>query len=125
VVLPLDSIWFAVLIMILAVICTAHYMSAPVFWALLILIIVVGLTLAIISMMNKRRQARQDASDEGMLLEYLHSHGLGGNLSELSVSLSMSEEKTLRLLGLLEEHGAIPKGSAHSFTAKPQEGSRN
>jgi hypothetical protein len=124
-VLPLDSLWLAVLIMILTIICTAHYMSAPVFWALLILIIVVGLTLAILSTMNKRRQARQDASDEGVLLEYLRSHGLGGNLSELSKSLSMSEEKTQRLLGLLEGQGAIPKGSAHSFTAKPQEGSRN
>jgi ABC-type multidrug transport system fused ATPase/permease subunit len=124
-VLALDSLWFAVLIMTLVVICTAFYLSAPVFWALLILIIAIGLTLTIISTINKRRQARQDASDEGMLLEYLHSHGLGGNLSELSVNLSMSEEKTQRLLRLLEEHGAIPEGSAHSFRAKPQDVSRN
>jgi len=124
-VLSLESIWFAVLILILAVICTARYMSAPVFWAVLILIIAIGLTLAIVSTINKRRQARQDASDEGMLLEYLRSHGLGGNLSELSKSLSMSEAKTQRLLGLLEEQGAIPKGSTHLFMAKPQGSGRN
>jgi len=116
-VLPLASVWFAVLILLLAIICTARYISAPVFWALLILVIATGLTLAIISTINKRRQARQDARDGGMLLEYLRSHGLGGNLSELSKSLGMSEERTQRLLGLLEEQGAIPKGSAHLFMA--------
>jgi hypothetical protein len=58
-VLPLDSLWLAVPIMTLVIICTARYMSAPVFWALLKLIIVVGLTLAIISTMNRGNKRKR------------------------------------------------------------------
>ena len=57
-VLPLDVVWFAVLILVLAVFCTAFLMSARVFWALILLTIVVGLALTILSMVNKRKREK-------------------------------------------------------------------
>lgn len=118
-VLPLDAIWFVVLILILAVFSTSYLMSARVFLILILLFLVLGLALSIISTLSKRRQGAREAGDEKMLLEYLHAHGLGGMLSELAQNMGMSEEKTLRLLRALEGRGAIPPGSAKIFTASP------
>ena len=118
-VLPLDGLWFAILILFLAVFSTAPLMSARVFLVLILVIIVVGLALTIVSMVFKRRRAPQDASDKAMLLEYLKTHGLGGNLLQLAESLGFSEDRTLKLLLLLEEEGAIPPGSSKVFTARP------
>jgi len=118
-VLPLEGLWFAILILFLAVFCTAPLMSARVFLVLILVIIVVGLALTIVSMVFKRRRAPQDASDKAMLLEYLKTHGLGGNLLQLAESLGFSEDRTLKLLLLLEEEGAIPPGSSKVFTARP------
>ena len=118
-VLPLDGLWFAILILFLAVFSTAPLMSARVFLVLILVIIVVGLALTIVSMVFKRRRAPQDASDKAMLLEYLKTHGLGGNLLQLAESLGFSEDRTLKLLLLLEEEGAIPPGSSKAFSASP------
>ena len=118
-VLPLGVLWFVVLILLLAVFSTAYLFSSRVFWILILLFLVFGLALTIISMLSKRRRGAQGAGDENTLLEYLRAHGLGGKLSELAQGMGMSEEKTLRLLGALEERGAIPPGSAKIFTASP------
>ncbi len=118
-VLPLDALWFVVLILLLAVFCTAPLLSARIFLILILLVIVIGLAVTIISMLSKRRRGAQDAGDENTLLEYLRSHGLGGKLSELAQGLGMPEEKTHRLLVALEERGAIPAGSAKLFAANP------
>jgi hypothetical protein len=118
-VLPLDALWFVVLILLLAVFCTAPLISARVFWILILLVIVLGLALTVISILSRRRRGAQDAGDENTLLEYLRSHGLGGKLSELAQSLGMPEERTLRLLLALEERRAIPAGSAKLFAATP------
>jgi|APFre7841882630_1041343.scaffolds.fasta_scaffold61496_1 uncharacterized membrane protein len=118
-VLPLDALWFVVLILLLAVFCTAPLISVRIFWILILLVIVLGLALTIISVLSRRRRGAQDAGDENTLLEYLRSHGLGGKLSELAQGLGMPEEKTHRLLLALEERGAIPAGSAKIFTANP------
>jgi flagellar basal body-associated protein FliL len=116
-VLPLDGLWFAILISFLAVFCTAPLMSARVFLVLILVIIVVGLALTIVSMVFKRRRAPQEASDKATLLEYLKAHGLGGNLLQLAESLGFSEDRTLKLLLSLEEEGAIPPGSSKAFSA--------
>jgi uncharacterized membrane protein len=118
-VLPLDALWFVVLILLLAVFSAAPLLSVRIFWILILLAIVLGLALTIISMLSRRRRGAQDAGDENTLLEYLRSHGLGGKLSELAQSLGMPEERTLRLLLALEERGAIPAGSARLFSANP------
>ena len=118
-VLPLDALWFVVLILLLAVFSTAPLISARIFWILILLVIVLGLALTVISMLSRRRRGAQDAGDENTLLEYLRAHGLGGKLSELAQSMGMSEEKALRLLLALEGRGAIPPGSAKIFTAGP------
>ena len=118
-ILPLDAIWFLILILLLAVFSTAPFLSVRSFWVLILLFIVLGLALTIISILSKRRQRAKEAGDENTLLEYLRSHGLGGKLSELAQSLGMPEDKTLRLLLALEEQGAIPAGSAKIFTASP------
>ena len=118
-VLPLDALWFVVLILLLAVFCAAPLISARIFWVLILLVIVLGLALTVISMLSRRRQGAQDAGDENTLLEYLRSHGLGGKLYELAQGLGMPEEKTHRLLRALEERGAIPAGSAKLFAASP------
>jgi uncharacterized membrane protein len=120
-VLPLDALWFVILILLLAVFSTAPLLSARIFWVLILLFIVLGLALTIISTLSKRRLRTQEAGDENTLLEYLRAHGLGGKLSELAQSMGMSEEKTLRLLVALEKRGAIPPGSARIFTASPQD----
>ena len=57
-VLPLDVVWFAVLILVLAVFCLAFLMSARVFWALILLIMVAGLALTIYSIVSKRRRQK-------------------------------------------------------------------
>jgi len=88
-VLPLDALWFVVLILLLAVFCAAPLISARIFWVLILLVIVLGLALTVISMLSRRRQGAQDAGDENTLLEYLRSHGLGGKLSELAQGLGM------------------------------------
>jgi uncharacterized membrane protein len=118
-VLPLDALWFVVLILLLAVFSAAPLISARIFWILILLVIVLGLALTVISMLSRRRRGAQDAGDENTLLEYLRSHGLGGELSELAQSLGMPEEKTYRLLLALEERGAIPAGSSKLFAANP------
>jgi len=121
VILPLDVIWFVILILLLAVFSTAPFLSVRIFWVLILLFIIFGLALTIISILSKRRQRAKEAGDENTLLEYLRSHGLGGKLSELAQGLGMPEEKTLRLLLALEERGDIPTGSAKIFTANPQD----
>lgn len=118
-VLPLDALWFVVLILLLAVFSAAPLLSARIFLILILLIIVLGLALTIISMLSKRRQGAPDAGDENALLEYLRSHGLGGKLSELAQNMGMPEERTLKLLLALEERGAIPPGSSKLFAASP------
>jgi len=118
-VLPLDALWFVILILLLAVFSAAPLFSVRVFWVLILLFIILGLAFTVISILSKRRQRAQDAGDENTLLEYLRSHGLGGKLSELAQSMGMAEDKTLRLLLSLEERGAIPAGSAKIFTSSP------
>jgi len=98
--------------------CLAPLISARVFWSLILLVIVLGLVLTIVSMINKKRRAKtQVASDETVLIEYLNSHGIGGDLSELAESLGIAEEKAFNLLLSLEEQGAIPAGSAEALIA--------
>ena len=117
-VLALDALWFGVLILLLAIFSLASLMSVRVWFALILVIIVVGLALTIVSMVNKRRKEKtQVASDETLLLEYLKSHGIGGNLSELAVGLGIAEDKALKLLLSMEEQGAIPTGSTKALGA--------
>ena len=119
-VLALDALWFGVLILLLAVFCMASLMSVRVWFALILVIIVVGLALTIVSMVNKRRKEKtRVVSDETMLLEYLKSHGIGGNLSELAQNLGFAEDKALKLLLSMEEQGAIPTGSTKALGASP------
>ena len=119
-VLALDALWFGVLILLLAVFCMASLMSVRVWFALILVIIVVGLALTIVSMVNKRRKEKtRVVSDETMLLEYLKSHGIGGNLSELAQNLGVAEDKALKLLLSMEEQGAIPTGSTKALGASP------
>jgi Tfp pilus assembly protein PilO len=119
-VLALDALWFGVLILLLAIFCLAWLMSVRVWFALLLVVIVVGLALTIVSMVNKRRKEKtRVVSDETMLLEYLKSHGIGGNLSELAQNLGIAEDKALKLLLSMEEQGAIPTGSTKALGASP------
>jgi ABC-type multidrug transport system fused ATPase/permease subunit len=119
-VLALDALWFGVLILLLAVFCMAYLMSVRVWFALILVIIVVGLALTIVSTVSKkRREGTQVASNETMLLEYLKSHGIGGNLSELAQNLDIAEDKALKLLLSMEEQGAIPTGSTKALGASP------
>jgi len=119
-VLALDALWFGVLILLLAIFCLAWLMSVRVWFALLLVVIVVGLALTIVSMVNKRRKEKtRVVSDETMLLEYLKSHGIGGNLSELAQNLGIAEDKALKLLLSIEEQGAIPTGSTKALGASP------
>lgn len=119
-VLALDALWFVVPILLLAIFSLAYLMSVRVWLALMLLVIVVGLALTIVSMVsNKRRAKVQVASDETMLLEYLKSHGIGGNLSELAVGLGIAEDRALKLLLSMEEQGTIPTGSTEALGASP------
>jgi len=119
-VLALDALWFGVLILLLAIFSLASLMSVRVWFALLLVVIVVGLALTIVSMVNKRRKEKtRVVSDETMLLEYLKSHGIGGNLSELAQNLGIAEDKALKLLLSMEEQGAIPTGSTKALGASP------
>jgi len=119
-VLALDALWFGVLILLLAIFCLAYLMSVRVWFALILVIIVIGLALTIVSTVSKkRREGAQVASDETMLLEYLKSHGIGGNLSELAQNLGIAEDKALKLLLSMEEQGAIPTGSTEALGASP------
>ena len=124
-ILPLDVLWFGVLILILAIFCTAYLMNARIFWVLILLVFVVGLALTAISILSRRRRGVQEAGDENTLLEYLRSHGLGGKLSELAQSVDMPEEKTYRLLQALEKRGDIPAGSAKIFSASPPDAGKS
>lgn len=119
-VLALDVLWFVVLIVFLVIFCLAYLMSARVWLAIMLVVIVVGLALTVVSMVSKKRRERtQVPSDETMLLEYLKSHGIGGNLSELAQNLAIAEDKALKLLLSLEEQGAIPKESTKALGASP------
>ena len=119
-VLALGALWFGVLILLLAIFSLASLMSVRVWFALILVIIVVGLALTIVSMVNKRRKEKtRVVSDETMLLEYLKSHGIGGNLSELAQNLGIAEDKALKLLLSIEEQGAIPTGSTKALGASP------
>ena len=119
-VLALDALWFGVLILLLAIFSVASLMSVRVWFALILVIIVVGLALTIVSVVNKRRKEKtRVVSDETMLLEYLKSHGIGGNLSELAQNLGFAEDKALKLLLSMEEQGAIPTGSTEALGASP------
>lgn len=117
-VLPLDALWFVVLIVLLALFCVAYLMSARLWLVLILVVIVVGLALTIVSIVSsKRREKTQVTSDETRLLEYLKSHGIGGNLSELAASLGIAGDKALKLLLSMEDQGTIPPGSAKAFGA--------
>lgn len=115
--LPLDALWLIVLILILAIFCTAFLMGVRLFWALILAVLVLGLALTMLSMFSKRgRERRESLREETALLEYLKSHGIGGELSELSKSLGIAEEKILKRVQSLEDRGAIPPGSAGRLT---------
>jgi len=118
-VLPLDALWFVVLILLLAIFSIAPLINARTFCILILLVIVLGLAFTAVSILSRRRRGAQEAGDANTLLEYLRSHGLGGKLSELAQSLGMPEEKTYRLLLALEGRGDIPAGSAKLFSASP------
>ena len=119
-VLALDALWFGVLILLLAIFCMAYLMSVRVWFALILVIIVVGLALTIVSTVSKkRREGTQVASDKTMLLEYLKSHGIGGSLSELAQNLGIAEDKALELLLSMEKQGTIPTGSTKALGASP------
>jgi len=117
-VLALDVLWFVVLIVFLVIFCLAYLMSARVWLALMLVVIVIGLALTVVSVVSKRRREKMPvAGDESMLLEYLKSHGIGGTLSELAASLGMAEDEALKLLLSLEQRGSIPAESAKALTA--------
>ena len=110
--LPLNALWFVILIAVLVIFCTAFLMNVRLFWALLLTVLVIGLALTVVSLFSKRgRERRESVREETMLLEYLKSHGIGGELSELSKSLGIAEDKILKRLRSLEDRGAIPPGS--------------
>lgn len=112
-VLPLGALWFIVLMLVLTVFCTAFLMSVRLFWGLILAVLVLALALTMMSLFSKRgRERRESLREETALLEYLKSHGIGGQLSELSKSLGIAEEKILKRLRSLEDRGAIPPGSA-------------
>jgi hypothetical protein len=111
-VLKLDALWFGVLILVMAVFCTAPLMNAQVFWVLILLFIVGGLALTIVSRVSEGRKVPVTVSDEIRLLEYLRAHGISGNLSEVADSLGIVEERALELMLSLEAKGDIPAGSS-------------
>ena len=111
-VLKLDALWFGVLILVMAVFCTAPLMNAQVFWALILFFIAGGLALTIVSRVSERRKVPVPVSDESRLLEYLRAHGISGNLSEVADSLGIAEERALELMLSLEAKGDIPAGSS-------------
>jgi hypothetical protein len=119
-VLALDAVWFVILILFLAVFCAAYLMSAPIWLALMLVVIVIGLALTIISVLSKRRRDKELVTDdETMLLEYLKSHGIGGSLSKLVAGSGITEEKALKLLISMEKQGAIPPGSVKALGFSP------
>lgn len=111
-VLKLDALWFGVLILVMAVFCTAPLMNTQVFWALILLFIVGGLALTIVSQVSERKRIRVPVSDETMLLEYFRAHGISKSLSEAAESLGITEERALELMLSLEAKGDIPAGSS-------------
>lgn len=111
-VLKLDALWFGVLILVMAVFCTAPLMSAQVFWALILLFIAGGLALTIVSQVSERRKVLVPVSDETRLLEYLRAHGITGKLSQAAESLGIAEERALEIMLSLEAKGDIPPGSS-------------
>ena len=111
-VLKLDALWFGVLILVMAVFCTAPLMSAQVFWALILLFIVGGLALTIVSQVNERRKVLVPVSDDTRLLEFLRAHGITGKLSQAAESLGIAEERALEIMLSLEAKGDIPPGSS-------------
>lgn len=119
-VLALDKLWFVILILFLAIFCIAYLISAPVWLALMLAIIVLGLALTVVSVVSKRRREKASAgSDETMLLEYLKLHGIGGSLSQLAEGLGIAEEKAVKLLLSMEKQGTIPPGSVKALGADP------
>jgi ABC-type multidrug transport system fused ATPase/permease subunit len=111
--LPLNALWFVVLILVLTIFCTAFLMNVRLFWVLLLTVLVLALALTMVSLFSKRgRERRESLREETILLEYLKSHGIGGGLSELSNSIGITEEKIIKRLRSLEDRGAIPPGSA-------------
>jgi hypothetical protein len=116
-VLKLDVLWLGVLILVMAVFCTAPLMNAQVFWALILLFIVGGLALTIVSRVNERKKVPVPVSDEIRLLEYLRAHGISGNLTGVANSLGITEERALELILALEAKGDIPAGSSVALGA--------
>jgi membrane protein implicated in regulation of membrane protease activity len=117
-VLPLDALWFVVLILLMAIFCTAYLMSARVWLALILVVVVIGLALTVVSIIARRR--REEAESiiiETEMLEYLKTHGIKGNLSELAEALNITQDDALWLLTSLEEQGTIPPGSIKAFGA--------
>jgi hypothetical protein len=122
-VLALDKLWFLILIVFLAIFCIAYLISAPVWLALMLAVIVIGLALTAVSIVSKRRRAKTPAAgDEAMMLEYLKSHGIGGSLSQLAESLGIAEERAINLLLSMEKQGTIPQGSLKALGASLPEG---
>jgi hypothetical protein len=111
-VLKLDALWFGVLILVMAVFCTAPLMNAQVFWVLVLLFIVGGLALTIVSKVNERKKVLVPVSDETKLLEYFRAHGISKSLSEAAQSMGIAEERALELMLALEAKGDIPAGSS-------------
>lgn len=117
-VLPLDALWFAVLIILLVVFCTAYLMSVHIFWTLTIVFIVTALVLTIVSTFTKNRKEKaQLANYSAILLEYLKSHGISGDISKLVKDLGISEDEVLKILLSMEKRGTIPSGSTKAFIA--------
>lgn len=117
--LPLDAIWLAVLLLILAIFCIAYLISPNLFGVLILVAISIGLIFTPIALFKKRQQRKRHAKEEGILLEYLRSHGIGGELSEIAERLGLTQEKASKLLLSLEEQGLIPSGSARGMLRKP------
>jgi predicted RNA-binding Zn-ribbon protein involved in translation (DUF1610 family) len=121
-VLALDALWFGVLILLLVIFCLAYLMSARVWFALMLLVIVVGLALTAVSIITKRRrEAAESAIVETEMLKYLKTRGIKGNLSELAEALNITQEDALWFLTSLEEQGAIPTGSTKALAPPPPE----
>jgi hypothetical protein len=122
-VLALDKLWFVILIVFLAIFCIAYLISAPVWLALVLAVIIIGLLLTAISVVSKRRREKTPAgSDETMLLEYLKSHGIGGSLSQVAEGSGIAEGKALELLLSMEKRGTIPEGSVKALGASLPDG---
>jgi hypothetical protein len=121
-VIPLNVLWLAVLISVLAVFCTAPLMSVQTFWILILLFIIAGLALTFVSLMNQRRRRQEPVAVETRVLEYLRAHGIAGSPSEIAESLGIAEEGVAEAILRLEAKGDIPAGSSRVLGIRPRGG---